>query len=323
MANMKNSFMITLQRQRAGAYAILEEGHSLASRIFNTLIMVLIIVNVTAVILESEESLYSAYTIYFDNFELVSVIIFTIEYLLRLWVCVEDPEYKAPIKGRLRHMISFMSLVDIVAIVPYYLSIFTGVDTRFLRVLRVLRVFKLTRYFRALEVLLQVIKLEGPVLLSALFVMLILIVIASGGMYLAEHESQPAAFGSIPRSMWWAAVTLTTVGYGDVIPITSVGKLFAVFITLLGVGMAALPAGIIASGFTREIARRRELFQTSFREALKDGIIDETEKRDLEQQRDELGLDEENADTIARSEHALLNKLGINACPHCGERLIK
>jgi len=312
-----------LRNMRAQTYTILEEGHSLASRIFNTFILTFIIINVAAVILESEVSLYLEYRTYFDYFEVVSVIIFTIEYLLRMWSCVENPEYKAPLRGRLRHMLTFMSIIDIIAIAPFYLSMFAGVDTRFLRVLRILRIFKLTRYFRALEILLQVIKQEGPVLTSALFIMLILIVLASGGMYVAEHDSQPEVFGSILSSMWWAAVTLTTVGYGDVIPITTAGKLFAVMVTFLGVGMAALPAGIIASGFTREIACRRELFQTSIREALKDGKIDKKEARGLEEQRNELGLNEEDAEAMKRSEHALLNERDISVCPHCGEKLIK
>jgi len=315
--------MITLGNQRKQVYATLEEGHSRASRIFNILIMVLIILNVTAVILESEASLYLAYQAYFDHFEVFSVIIFTIEYVLRMWSCVENPEYKKPVRGRLRHMFNFMPIIDFIAIAPFYLSMFTGVDTRFLRVLRILRVFKLTRYFRALEILLQVIKQEGSILISALFIMIILIVLASGGMYVAEHDSQPEAFGSIPKAMWWAAVTLTTVGYGDVIPITTVGKLFAVMVTFLGVGMAALPAGIIASGFTREIERRRLLFQTSIREAMKDGEINKKEARGLEQQRNELGLNIEDAEAMKRSEQALISELDSNTCPHCGEKLIK
>jgi len=323
VSNMKNSFMAKLRNQRKQVYATLEEGHSLTSSIFNTIIMVLIILNVTAVILESEASLYLAYQSYFDYFELVSVVIFTIEYLLRLWSCVEKPEYVSGFRGRIRHMLSFMSIIDFIAIAPFYLSMFTDVDTRFLRVLRILRIFKLTRYFRPLEVLLQVIKQEGPVLISALFIMLILIVLASGGMYVAEHDSQPEVFGSILSSMWWAAVTLTTVGYGDVIPITTAGKLFAVMVTFLGVGMAALPAGIIASGFTREIERRRGLFQTSIREALKDGEIDKKGAHALERQRHELGLDVADAEAMKRSEQALLEEIEITTCPHCGEKLTK
>jgi voltage-gated potassium channel len=218
-------------------------------------------------------------------------------------------------------MVSFMAVVDLAAILPFYLSMFTALDTRFLRVLRLLRVFKLTRHFRSLEVLIQVIRQEGPVLASAMFILMVLIVLAAGGMYVVEHDVQPEAFGSIPHAMWWAAVTLTTVGYGDTIPITVAGKMFAVAITILGVGMAAMPAGIIASGFTRELQKRRDMFQNSVREALEDGFITPEEQKHLEDMRKRLGLDPEDAQAVTRAEFALMCELESSHCPHCGKKL--
>jgi len=309
-------------RWRQQAYVLLEGDQTLSSRLFNGFILLLIVGNVVAIIMESVESMYAAHHLFFDRFETFSVLVFTLEYLLRLWACVEDPRYYQAVQGRLRYMVTFMAIVDIVAILPFYLSMFTTIDTRFLRVLRLLRIFKLTRHFHSLEVLIQVIRQEGSVLASAMFILLVLMVVASGGMYVVEHDAQPDVFGSIPRAMWWASVTLTTVGYGDVVPITEGGKFFAVVITILGVGMAAMPAGIIAAGLTRELQKRREIFQTSVREALEDGFISPQEKQQLESIRKQLGMDKDDAQAVTRSEFSLMLQLEGSRCPHCGEKLV-
>jgi len=307
---------------RQQVYTLLEGEQTLSSRLFNGFILLLIVGNVVAIVLESVESMYADYHVLFDRFETFSVLVFTVEYLLRLWVCVEDTRYYHAVKGRLTYMVTFMAIVDLVAILPFYLSMFTALDTRFLRVLRLLRIFKLTRHFHSLEVLIQVIRQEGSVLASAMFILLVLMIVASGGMYVVEHDAQPEAFGSIPRAMWWAAVTLTTVGYGDIVPITQAGKLFAVMITVLGVGMAALPAGIVASGLTRELQKRREIYQTSVREALEDGFISPEEQQQLENIRKHLGIDRDDAQAVTRTEFSLMCQLEGSRCPHCGERLI-
>lgn len=311
----------SIERLRSSAYAIAEEGGSLASRLFNGFIMLLILANVLAIVLESVDPIYRAHTAFFEGFETFSVAVFTLEYLLRVWVCIESADYYHPVRGRLRYMVSFMALVDLLAILPYYLSMFIGLDTRFLRVLRLLRVFKLTRHFHPLEILMQVLRMEGPVLASALFVLLVLAVLAAGGIYVVEHDAQPDAFGSIPSAMWWAIVTLTTVGYGDVVPHTDAGRIFALIITMLGVGMAALPAGIIAAGFTREMQKRREIYQSSVREALEDGVITEEEQKHLEEIRKHLGLNLDDAKAVTRAEFSLLAELEGSRCPHCGEKL--
>ncbi len=182
--------------------------------------------------------------------------VFTIEYLTRIWVCVESNSYSNDWRNRLRYMFTPLALVDLLAILPFYLGVIGQFDTRFLRILRLFRVFKLSRHFSVLAVLATVLRNESRSLLSAIFVMLVLVILAAASIYFVEREAQPDAFGSIPRAMWWATVTLTTVGYGDVVPVTISGRLLGVLITVLGVGMAALPAGIIASGFTSELARR-------------------------------------------------------------------
>jgi len=312
-----------MQTWRQRIYRIMEENHSFASRLCNVLIMTLIILNVVAIILESVASIEQEYHRFFVHFELFSVLAYTVEYILRVWVSVENPLYSKPFLGRLKHASTFMSIIDLAAILPFYLSMFTLIDARFLRVLRLLRVFKLTRHFRSLEVLMQVIRQESAILTSALFIMLILITLASGGMYVVEHDVQPEAFGSIPAAMWWAAVTLTTVGYGDVVPMTHLGKILAVFITILGLGMAAMPAGIIASGFTREIQRRRDVYQASLREALGDGLLTMQEKRQLEMMREVLGLDIGDTEAMTGSEIAFIRELEKTNCPHCGKSLFK
>jgi len=315
------NIIFLIQQARAKTFAVLEEGEQLLSRLFNGFIMVLIIFNLIAIILESVEGIYALYQPFFVNFEIFSVAVFTIEYLLRLWVCCEKTAYQRPVRGRLRYMVSFMAMVDLLAILPFYLSMFMGIDTRFLRVLRLLRVFKLTRHFQSLEILMQVIRMEAPVLVSALFVLFVLAVLAAGGIYAVEHDIQPEAFGSIPSSLWWAIVTLTTVGYGDVIPVSGLGRIFAAMITMLGVGMAALPAGIIASGFMREMQKRREIYQSSLRVALEDGVITDEERDQLEKVRQQLGLNRDDTKAMTQAELSLLHELQGSQCPHCGAHL--
>jgi len=310
-----------IERVRLRTFAIVEEGESTASRLFNGFIMVLIVFNVVAIVLESVDAVFLAHRELFRNFETFSVAVFTIEYLLRLWVCVEETSYFHPVRGRLRYMFSFMAIVDLLAILPYYLAMFFNLDARFLRVLRLLRIFKLTRHFQSLEVLIQVIRIEGPVLASALFILLVMAVMSAGGIYVVEHDTQPEVFGSIPDALWWAIVTLTTVGYGDVVPVTQIGKFFAVIITMLGVGMAALPAGIIAAGFTREMQKRRDIYKIRLREALEDGFISQKEQQHLEDIRKHLGLNIDDTKAMTRTEFSLLSELEESRCPHCGERL--
>jgi voltage-gated potassium channel len=227
-------------------------------RWFDRFMIVLIVTNVLAVVLESVESLAAAAPEFFWTFELFSVAVFTIEYLARVWVCTENPEsgYGHPVFGRLRQMATPMALIDLIAILPFYLAFLIPVDLRFMRVFRLLRLFKLTRYSSAMETLGAVVYGQRRPLGAALLIMLTVLVFASSIVYLFEHEAQPEAFASIPHSMWWGLATLTTVGYGDVTPITSGGRIFGAFIMVLGVGMFALPAGILANGFADEIRKR-------------------------------------------------------------------
>ena len=167
-----------------------------------------------------------AYRAWFQGFEAFSIAVFTVEYVLRVWSAIEQtyPRYKHPLWGRLRYAASPMAVIDLLAVLPFYLSFLLPIDLRVLRVLRLVRMFKLTRYSPAMNLLLAALREEVQAIAAALFVLLLLLVLASSLAYLAEHEAQPAAFGTIPQAMWWAIVTLTTVGYGDVVPVTPLGK---------------------------------------------------------------------------------------------------
>ncbi len=304
-------------------YQLLDHRHpSLASKLVDLSIMSLIALNVVAVILESVPEYERTWGIWFQTFEFVSVWLFAVEYALRVWCCVENPAFAHPLWGRLRYVRTPMALVDLVAFLPSMLVWFgVSLDTRSLRVLRLVRIFKLTRYSDALDLLLTVIRREASAFVSAVFIMLIIIVFAASGIYLVEHDAQPEAFGSIPKAIWWATVTLTTVGYGDVVPVTMWGKAFGVLITIAGVGMAAMPAGILASGFSAELQNRREKYRLKLREALADGVISRAEYEALQSTRRELGLEEEEAELLLDEEKILVRRDLPVACPHCGKRL--
>lgn len=230
-----------------------------ASRIFGLLILSLIALNVLSIILESVREFREAWGAVLDVFEIFSVIVFSCEYLVRLWTCVEDPRYAHPLFGRLRAALSPLLLIDLLAVLPFYLP-FVSVDLRFLRSLRlfrVLRIAKVARYSTALQAVGRVILTRKAELAVAGFVMFILMILSSTLMYYAETEAQPEAFSSVPAAMWWSVTTMTTVGYGDICPQTSLGKVLGSFIAVLGVGMFAVPTGILGAGFTDEIRRHR------------------------------------------------------------------
>jgi len=224
---------------------------------FDRFMIILILLNIFAIVLETVESLNAEYGNIFYYFEIFSVVIFTVEYALRVWSCTEDKDhdYSNPIIGRFKYFISPMAIVDLLAFLPFYLSAFFAIDLRILRILRMLRLLKLTRYSPALYVVWAVITKQRRALIAAFFIMLVALLFTSSIIYLFEHEVQPEKFSSIPESMWWGLATLTTVGYGDVTPITSGGKMFAGMAMILAIGLAALPIGVIATGFANEIQK--------------------------------------------------------------------
>ena len=319
-----------MRRYRRRVYEILDVGRKddRLSEWADIALISFISLNVLAVIIESVPEIHAAAPQFFNAFEIFSVIVFTIEYVFRVWSAPEHTEanYRHPFWGRLRFMLTPMQLLDLIVIAPFYLVFFVQVDLRMLRVLRLLRVFRLTRYSSSMGLLLQVLREEGRNIGAALFVLLLLIIMAPSLTYLAEQDAQPVAFGSIPAALWWAVVTMTTVGYGDVVPITVMGRIFGAIIGIISVGMVALPAGLLASGFSEALRRRRSAFEQVVGEALEDGIIDSDERVRIRETQRELGLTKEEAEAILRDRHqrvvpprAAAPRPG--ACPHCGKPL--
>ncbi len=283
-------------------------------------LILLILVNVLCVIFESEPGIYRDFAAMFEIIEIVSVLIFTVEFLLRVWSAPENPAWRRMKAGRarLRYLLTPMAVIDLVSILPFWLQFITGIDLRVLRALRLLRVFKLTRYAPVVKLFLDVIKEEAESILAALFLLLVLMMVSSSLMFLAEHEAQPESFSTIPKTMWWAVVTLTTVGYGDAVPITTAGKIIAGISTILGVGMVALPTGILLAGLQDQVHRRREAFRRQVDTLISDDKPMSRRKRErIERLRGDLGIDEEMANSILDS----LREEETRTCPHCGKPL--
>ena len=274
-----------------------------------------------AVVLESNPAFFAAYRDFFFAFEVFSVSIFTLEYIARLWAATEHPRFSDTTawRARLRYAITPMAIVDLLAIAPFYLSLLIPIDLRYLRLFRLLRLLKLSHYFDGLHVFAAVLKREAGAIAGALLTMLILIVVSACLMFSVENSAQPGQFGSVAQAIWWAVVTLTTVGYGDVTPVTFGGKLLGIAIMLLGVGTMALPAGILAARFSEELHSRRELLRGQVRDALADGRLDPTEKRSLERLQEELGLSSDELNRLVALQSQFMQRHRF--CPHCGESL--
>lgn len=218
----------------------------------------LILINVAAVVLETVAGLERAAGPLFAVIEVVSVGVFSLEYMLRLWVAPEQPRYQTPF-GRLRWMRSAGALVDLLAVLPCWLP-WLGIDlrsVRLLRLLRILRVAKLGRYSHAVQTLQNVLRDKAADLISLLVMLVALLVVSSTIMYHFENDAQPNAFSSIPATMWWGIVTLTTIGYGDMSPVTPAGRAFGGVVAVLGIAMFALPAGLLGAAFVEEIGKAR------------------------------------------------------------------
>jgi len=291
--------MITQQRM----LQILERGSKddRTSMLVDQLLGLLIILNIFAISLESIESLSLAYEREFFVFEMVSVTIFGIEYLLRIWASSanENSKYSSVSARRLEYIFSFTGLIDLLAILPSILPLFIGdMDLRWLRAMRLVRLFKISHYSSALEDLLTAIKSELSSFGAAMYLLLIALFMSSAVMYLVENEAQPDKFSSIPETMWWSLITLTTVGYGDVSPITPVGRIVGAITALMGVCVVAMLTGIVASAFSNQIAQRKMIIEAEIAHALSDGLLTEDELAKIEQMRREFHLSEDHVNAL-------------------------
>jgi voltage-gated potassium channel len=243
-------------------YNLIEKGAN-GSRInltFDFAIMTLILLNVMALILESFSEYNKSFQSFLRIFEIVSVVIFSLEYLLRIYVSDLTHPSNSRMKSALKFIFSAYGLIDLLAIIPFYLPFLMAVDFRFLRILRFLRflrILKINRYNKSLSLIGSVVREKKPELIVSVFITFLILMIASFLMYYIEGPVQPDKFPNIIASFWWAIATLTTVGYGDVYPITVFGKIVSGFIAVLGIGLVALPTGLISAGFVEKIAKSK------------------------------------------------------------------
>lgn len=303
--------MIKTNMSRRRIYDLLnpgDHGDRLSDSV-NIVIIALILLNVLSASLETVDGLYEAYLTVFASIELLSVIVFSVEYGLRLWSSLEDKKYQT----RGHFVFSFDSVVDLLAIIPFYIGLFFAVDLRALIALRLLRLLKLIRYFEPLVILGKVMKAEFRAFMAAMFVLITLVFVAATGIYLFENSAQPEVFGSIPQSMWWAVVTLTTLGYGDVVPMTVAGQIFASAITILSIGTVALPAGMLASRFSEELRKRKNEMGQRISSLAADGNLSSQDQTQLEEYRTNLCLSEDDMQKLIEQQQNQHDR-----CPVCG-----
>ena len=267
----------------------------------NFFLFSLIILNVAAVTLESIASVRTRWQDQLIAFELVSVFIFTVEYLLRIWSAPEHQDLSGETGSQKRkaYIFSFTGVIDLLAILPYLLQLIgLSADTRMLRVLRLARLLKFSHYTSALEDLMSAIYSERKAFLAALYLLILALFLSSSLIYVAENEVQPDVFSSIPETMWWSIVTLTTVGYGDVSPVTAVGKLIGAATAMMGVCSIALLTGIIGAGFSNQMSKKKAALALKVSEVLEDGVITNEEAAELARLQEKLDLSDDQMTAI-------------------------
>ena len=267
--------------------------------LFDTFIAIWVLLSVVSVILESVESLHYILNLQFIVLDSIAVAIFTLEYCMRMYSCVEDPKYQGAIFGRFKQAKSPSTFIDFLAIVPFYLEVFLHhvLDLRFLRIFRLARLLKLTRNSDATTVLFRVIAREWPIMSAASFIMGLLLILTATIGYLLENEAQPEKFENIPQSIYWAVITLASVGYGDISPVTPWGRAMTSVLALLGIGIFAIPAALLASAFSDELIKDRDALKANLFQILKDGKIEAKETQFIrdEAKRLHLSVEEINA----------------------------
>lgn len=278
----------------------------------SSLIMLLIVLSIIAVVVQSEVTIEVEYHSFFYYFEVFAVVVFTLEYLARVYTArLAYPELSTG-RAIIKYMLSPMAIIDFLAILPFYLELGLHIfgegevfDLRFIRVLRLmrlLRIFKLNRYSSSMKMIGEVLREEKEKLFITIFMTAILMVLASALVFTVEHDQQPENFPNIYASMWWAIATLTTVGYGDVYPVTPMGKILSGIIALLGIGLVALPTGILSGSFVQAINDE------------KDRLAAEKEEQDNPKGMEEPGTSSSDELNTATSQ-------GFTYCPHCGKKL--
>jgi voltage-gated potassium channel len=247
-------------RERLHAVFEARENAGPAARGVRAVIVTLIVLSTVGVVADSVPGLAASWRALFRTIDVVAGVAFTIEYALRLYACTADPAYAHPVTGRIRYALRPVMLLDLLAVLPLFLGLLATEMriVRVLRLLRVLRAAKLGRYSSALGVMGRVVRARSADLVATVSLVVALLVLASSAMWMAERDAQPDKFGSIPAAMWWAAITITTVGYGDVYPVTAVGRVLGACVAVFGIALFALPTSIFAAEFLEQFRHRRE-----------------------------------------------------------------
>lgn len=291
-----------MKKIKRRVFEILEGSiHDKASQICEIFIASVVVLNVLAIILESVHSLHEEFKFFFHIFDLASVMIFTAEYVLRVWSYGEKygAEEGGAWRGRKEYMFSFYGFIDFFGTMPFYAQLlFPGLDLRVLRIFRLMRIFKLTRYNHALQDLFEAIKVEKDSFTSALFLVLISCLLFSSLIYIAEGHLQPEIFPSIPATMKWFLLTIIS-GWGNVDPVSIFGVVLVVLTQVLAIALAAILTGVVATAYTTQVQRREAIYETEIREALADGIITGAEADHLENLKLKFGMSDEQVETIA------------------------
>ena len=272
-----------------------------ASHACEVFIASLVVANVLAIILESVPSIHEAYEGYFHIFDVMSVMVFSLEYVLRVWSHSEKHTGPgdSPWQGRKEYVFSPFGLVDFFSTVPFYLQlIFPGADLRVLRMFRLLRIFKLSRYNSAMEDMLEAIKSEWDSFSSAMFLLFISCLLFSSLIYIIEGHDQPEVFPSIPAAMHWFVLTIIS-GWGNVDPVTYLGTVLVIVTQVLAIALAAILTGVVATAYTAQVQRRESIYEMEVREVLADGVVTDEEKAKLKAMQAKYGMSDEQVDAIA------------------------
>ena len=297
-------------RQKVHALVYTSAYGGTIHNIFEVFINVWVLISVGAVVLESVHSINYILQLQFVILDTVAVAIFTVEYVMRIYSSVEEPGFKGAVSGRLKQAKTPSTVIDLLAILPFFLEVFLHhlFDLRFLRIFRLARLLKLARGSDATAVMFKVIAREWPVLVAATFIMFLLVILTASLGYLFEHEAQPEKFENIPTAIYWAVITLASVGYGDISPVTPVGRAVTVVLSLVGIGIFAIPAALLASSFSDELVKKRELLKANIYDILKDGHISDEEASIIRSEAKRLHLTNAEINALlelVRKEHEL------------------
>ena len=287
-------------RQRVHALVFPSPYGGQLHHFFDLFIVVWVLISVLAVILESVDSIHYNLSVEFIVLDAVAVLVFSFEYLMRLYSCVEEPRFQRTVAGRLSYATKPVAIIDFLAIIPFFLEVFLHhlIDLRFLRSFRLMRLFKLARYTGSTNTLFAILRREAPILATTAFTLMLLVVLVASLGYLFEHEAQPEKFENIPTSIYWAVITLASVGYGDISPITPLGRMMTTLMALIGLGLFAIPASILSSAFTQELQSQRQAIENQLYDMLADGVLSDEELENVKVLARKMNMSEEQLEIL-------------------------